>query len=31
MATRARRASSDIDVTSQLGLLEVLEAKPAER
>ena len=30
MATRARRASSDIDVTSQLGLFEVLEAKPAE-
>ncbi len=30
MATRARPASSDIDVTSQLGLFEVLEAKPAE-
>jgi hypothetical protein len=31
MATRARRASSDIDVTSQLGLFDVLEAKPAGR
>jgi hypothetical protein len=31
MATRASRASSDIDVTSQLGLFEILEAKPAGR
>jgi hypothetical protein len=31
MAMRARRASSDIDVTSQLGLFEIVEAKPAGR
>jgi hypothetical protein len=31
MATRARRASSDLDVTSQLGLFEIVEAKPAGR
>jgi hypothetical protein len=31
MATRARKASSDIDVTSQLGLFEIVEAKPAGR
>ena len=30
MATHARRTSSDVDVTSQLGLFEVLEVKPAE-
>jgi hypothetical protein len=30
MATRARQATQDIGVTSQLGLFEVLEAKHAE-
>ena len=30
MATRATRASPDIGVTSQLGLFDVLDAKPAE-
>lgn len=30
MATRARHTAQDIGVTSQLGLFDVLEAKPAE-
>lgn len=30
MATRARQTAPDIGVTSQLGLFDVLEAKPAE-
>jgi hypothetical protein len=30
MANRTSQASPDIDITSQLGLFEVLEAKPAE-
>jgi hypothetical protein len=30
MATRAKRASPGVDVTSQLGLFEVLEATPVQ-
>jgi hypothetical protein len=30
MASRARQTAEDIGVTSQLGLFDVLEAKPAE-